>query len=161
MQAALPPGAMTRTRAIAPMIAVGVFMGLAISAVVTWIQVGPSPGFVSQWALAAGLSVLVMLPSGALVMTVVASVVRAMLKQHPAWLQHVVMALAMGLLMEAVSAGLSTVVNLGLQDFFSHWLHAYWRAIPLAFIMGPLMAFVVRPWVERRLARVGSTGVAA
>ncbi|WP_341887226.1 DUF2798 domain-containing protein [Variovorax sp. YR752] len=145
---------MTRLRAMAPILAFAVMMALAISAAVTWTQVGPAPNFFTQWGMAAALSILVMLPSGGLVMAGVAAVVRATLEKQPLWAQRAVMALAMGLLMEAISSALSTLVNLGPERFFSHWLQAYLRAIPLALVMGPLMAYGVRPWVERRLARV-------
>jgi hypothetical protein len=154
---------MTRFRAIAPMFAFGALMGLVISAAVTWIHLGPAPDFFDRWWRAAALSISVMLPSGALVMAGVATLVRLLLNQRPRWVQRVVMALGMGLAMEAVASALSTLTNLGLQGFLANWMHAYWRAAPLALLIGPFMVFVVRPWVERRLARVdgGAVGVAA
>ena len=156
------PFTMTKFRAIAPMFAFGALTCLTITAVVTWVQLGLAPNFLSQWGQAAALSIAVMLPSGALVMASVAAAVRRLLRQSPIWIQRVVMALAMGLVMEAVASALSTITNLGIQDFLSNWLHAYWRAAPLALVIGPFMVFVLRPWVERRLARVdgASTGVA-
>lgn len=151
---------MTRFRAIAPMFAFAGLMGLTISGVVTWLQVGLAPGFLGLWGKAAALSILVLLPSGALVMAGISAIVGRLLKRQPLWLQRAVAALSMGLTMEAVASALSTLVNLGIQDFLAHWLHTYWRAAPLALLIGSLMAFVVRPWVERRLARVDAAGQA-
>lgn len=143
------------------MFAFAALMGLAISAVVTWVQVGPAPDFLGLWGRAAVLSILVILPSGALVMAGIAAVVRRVLERRPLWLQRVAMALAMGLVMEAIASALSTLTNLGVQDFLAHWMHAYWRAAPLALLIGPFMVFVVRPWVERRVARVNVATQAA
>jgi len=145
---------MSRFRAIAPLFVFAALMGLLISAVVTRLQQGPAPDFLEHWVRAAVLSISVMLPSGALVMAGVSALVRRALRHRSASVQRVAMALGMGLAMEAVASALSTLTNLGVQDFAAHWLHAYWRAAPLALVIGPFMVFVVRPWVERRLARV-------
>jgi Protein of unknown function (DUF2798) len=152
---------MTRFRAIAPMYAVSALMGLVISALVTWVQLGPVPEFFDHWWRAAALSIAVMLPSGGLVVLGVSFLVKRALADRPVWLQRSAMALGMGMAMEAVASALSTINNLGTQDFVVHWAHAYWRAIPLVFVMGPFMAFVIRPWIERRLARVAPTAGAA
>jgi Protein of unknown function (DUF2798) len=152
---------MTRFRAIAPLYALSALMGLLISAMVTWLQRGATTDFFDHWWKAAALSIAVMLPSGALVMACVSTVVRRVLSNSAAWVQRTAMALGMGLAMEAVASALSTLTNLGGEDFLAHWAHAYWRAAPLALIIGPVMAFVVRPWVQRRLARVSQGAGAA
>jgi hypothetical protein len=85
---------MTRLRAVAPLIACGALIGMLVSAVVTWLQLGPAPDFLAHWLRAAALSLAVMLPSAALV-------------------------------------------------------------------IGPLMSFVVQPWVQPRLARVGGQAAGA
>jgi Protein of unknown function (DUF2798) len=136
------------------MYAVSALIGLIISGVVTWLQRETGPGFFEHWWRAAGLSLLVMLPSGGLVMAFVSKLVRRVLAHRPTWMQRVVMALGMGLSMEAIASALSTITNLDGENFLSHWVYAYWHAAPLALVIGPVMAFVVRPWVERRLAQV-------
>jgi Protein of unknown function (DUF2798) len=143
------------------MYAVGALIGLIISGVVTWAQLGLSPEFFGHWWKAAALSVCVMVPSGGLVMLCVSALVRRLLAGRPAWVQTSAMALGMGLAMEAVASALSTLTNKGSADFLSNWLYAYWHAAPLAFVIGPIMAFWVRPWVERRLALAERAGVAA
>jgi Protein of unknown function (DUF2798) len=144
------------------MYAISAMMGLLISAVVTWVQLGFAPDFFDRWWRAAALSIAVMLPSGALVMAGVSVLVRRVLAGRSVWAQRSAMALGMGLAMEAVASALSTITNLGSANFMAHWAHAYLRAAPLALVIGPVMAFVIRPWIERRLARVDiNAGVAA
>ncbi len=50
-------------------------------------------------------------------------------------------------------SGIVTAINLGRVDFFSHWMHAWIRVWPLAFIAALGAAPIARGIVSRLIAK--------
>lgn len=148
-------------RALAPVFLIGVLMALLVTALVTYLNFGWQAGFVAHWLQAAALAVAIMLPIGGAVMAVISRAVDTLLRGASAWKRRLLASLAMGMTMEAVASSIATLSNRGLEHFVQNWQHAYVNALPLGIGMGLLMGFVVRPWIERRLARAAAGAAAS
>lgn len=147
---------MQKLRALYPMLLVAMAVSLTITALVTWLNIGWRDDFVSHWLHAAGLAVAVMLPLGGLIMALVSRTVDSAFAGRPPWVRRLIASLGMGLAMEAIASGIATAVNVGLgANTPAVWLHAYLRALPLGLCIGVFMGFVMRPWIQQRLARAG------
>jgi hypothetical protein len=149
-----------RLRALLPVFGLSLTISLLVTAVVTYLNIGADPAFVSRWLRAALFACLVMLPLGSVVISVVSRLVEAALAQRRTWLKRLVSALVMGLTMEAIVSALATLTNVGLNaQAPAAWAHAYVRALPLGLCIGLFMGFVARPWIQARMARAAHTAL--
>ena len=149
--------ALRSLRIFYPMILIAVLISLSITALVTYLNTGSDGDFVSRWMRAAGLAIAFALPLGGVIMAGVSRLVARVMPDHHVLMQRLVFALLMGMSMEALITALATVTNIGFQaGLVSAWFHAYVRALPLGLCIGLVMGFVVRPWIQGRVARMGA-----
>jgi hypothetical protein len=147
--------ALRSLRVFYPMILIAILISLSITALVTYLNTGSDGDFVSRWMRAAGLAIAFALPLGGVIMAGVSRLVARVMSDHHVLMQRLVFALLMGMSMEALITALATVTNMGFQaGLVSAWFHAYVRALPLGLCIGLVMGFVVRPWIQRRVARM-------
>ena len=149
--------ALRSLRIFYPMILIAVLISLSITALVTYLNTGSDGDFVSRWMRAAGLAIAFALPLGGVIMAGVSRLVARVMPDHHVLMQRLVFALLMGMSMEALITALATVTNIGFQaGLVSAWFHAYVRALPLGLCIGLVMGFVVRPWIQGRVARMAA-----
>ncbi|WP_372660250.1 DUF2798 domain-containing protein [Hydrogenophaga sp.] len=147
--------ALRTLRVIYPVFLISILISLSVTGLVTYLNTGWDAGFVSRWMPAAGLAIVFVLPMGGVIMALVSRLVAWLVPDHRVWQHRLVFALLMGMSMEAVVTAIATGTNMGLQDgLASAWAHAYVQALPLGLCIGLFMGFVVRPWLQGRIARM-------
>ena len=150
--------ALRTLRVIYPMLLIAIFISLSITALVTYLNTGLDGDFVSRWMRAAGLAIAFALPLGGLIMAGVSRLVAWSMPGHHVLMQRLVFALLMGMSMEALITAIATGTNMGFHaGLVSAWFHAYVRALPLGLCIGLVMGFVVRPWIQGRIATMTVT----
>lgn len=124
-------------------------IGLVLSGLMTWINVGFGPGFGWMWLKAFAFA-LPVLPMGLLVMGLMQRLAAPLAGPMPAWLFKCVLALGTAVVMETLVSSAVTYSTHGLgAGFGAQWTEAFVRSLPVGLLIGLTMSFVIRP----RLAR--------
>ncbi len=124
-------------------------VGLLLSGVITWINLGWREDFFSRWMRAFAVALPVM-PIGILLMARVGRQLALWWPDAPVVALRLLLALVTAVVMESLMATVVTLVNRGLTEAFAQqWSQAFVQSLPVGLWVGLTMAFVVRPWIER------------
>jgi hypothetical protein len=141
-----------RWRRAVPLVTILPTIGLILSGLITWINVGPVDDFGARW-MRAFFTALPVMPLGLLVMLAVSRLIGARLA---AWHQiagKVVLALCTACVMELLMASVVTLSNHGLTSAFgTQWVAAFVKSLPVGVLIGLLMAFLIKPRLDRWMA---------
>jgi len=146
-----------RRRWLAPLLVLPC-IGLVLSGVITWLNVGWSDDFVARW-LRAFATALPVMPVGLALMLVLDRALTPRVRTLPPVSAKILLALLTACVMELLMAAVVTLSNRGPgAGFAPAWAAAFVKSLPVGVLIGLTMAFVVKP----RLARwIGATPGAA
>jgi len=127
-------------------------IGLVLSGLMTWINVGFGPGFGWMWLKAFAFA-LPVLPIGLLVMTLMQRLAAPLTGPKPGWAFKCVLALGTAIVMETLVSSAVTYSTHGLGAGFGYqWAEAFVRSLPVGVLIGLTMSFVIRPRLARWMA---------
>lgn len=141
-----------RWRRLVPLVTVMPAISLILSCVITWVNLGWVDDFFSRWMLAFATALPVM-PLGMLILVALDRVLGPRLSAWPRGLATLVLALCTALVMELLMATAVTLSNQGLSAAFpAQWVTAYLRSLPVGVVIGLVMAFLIKPRLNRWMA---------
>lgn len=139
-------------RRLVPLAIVFPLIGLPLSGIMTWANIGFTPDFLLRWMLSLASAVPVMLVA-VFLLGGLAKIVGFLLSKRSSLVQKLVLAVLMALTMECLMTTVITMHNLGLSTGFSHaWVTAFINALPVGIVLGLLMSFVIKPRIDRFVA---------
>ncbi len=139
-------------RRILPALVILPTIGLALSGLMTWINVGFGPGFGWMWLKAFAFA-LPVLPIGLLIMALMQRLATPMARLIPDWVFKCVLALGTAIVMETLVSSAVTYSTHGLgTGFGAQWAEAFVRSLPAGLLIGLTMSFVIRPRLARWMA---------
>lgn len=139
-------------RRLIPALLIMPTIGLVLSGLMTWINVGYGPGFGVMW-LKAFVFALPVLPLGLLVMGLLQRMAAPIESKTPAWMFKCVLALGTAIVMETLVSTAVTYSNHGLSaGFTAQWAEAFLGSLPVGLAIGLTMSFVIRPRLIRWMA---------
>ncbi|PXW97417.1 uncharacterized protein DUF2798 [Sphaerotilus hippei] len=149
-----PASRLSRLRRLAPVLCIPPLIGLVLTGFITWVNVGFADDFVSRW-LRGFVSALPVMALGFAIMGVLGSLLQRHFGHLPDVLKKVMLALSMACTMEFLLATVVTLSNVGWNDgYASAWLAAFLKSLPVGLGIGLLMGFVIKPRIDRLMARV-------
>jgi hypothetical protein len=132
-----------------PLFTVMPAIGLILSGLITWLNIGFTDDFTVRWMRAFATALPVM-PLGILVML---GLDRALSPRLAAlhWIAaKMVLALCTACVMELLMASVVTLSNRGLgADFAALWATAFIKSLPAGLLIGLVMSFAVKPRLDR------------
>ncbi len=149
---AAPPSALARTlRKILPPLIIMPSVAFILSAFMTWANVGLGDAYLSTWGRSF-LSSLVILP---LVLASLGPLERLVSRRFPAlhpFARKFVVSLLTAFAIESVLALAVSVINSPWDSGFGrYWWLAFSRSLPVGMLIGLLMAFYVKPRLDRMM----------
>lgn len=134
----------------APIMIVG-----CISLFITFINHGLSDDFFSQWLRVLIISLVIILPTaGLLIMKLSVWVQRAFPKLNPLY-QKLILCALIAISLEAIMSLISTISMAHAHNatqFISFWFITLLKSLPLGYVLGMMMVFIVKPKIQRALA---------
>ena len=128
-----------------------------ITLFMTYLNHGFSHDFISQWLCAFAFSVVIVLPlAGVLIVNVSKWVETSLLPNAKPLYQKLVQCVFIAVGIESVISVVTTLTTVHVanaQEFLSVWAMTLVRALPLGYVIGMMMVFVVKPRISRALAR--------
>ncbi|MEY4412871.1 MAG: hypothetical protein RIQ53_164 [Pseudomonadota bacterium] len=138
-----------RWRRYLPLLIVPPVICSILSGVLTWLVAPDAPDFGARWARNF-LSALPVLPVGMIVMGQMNRVLAPVLGPRSPLLLKLTLALVTALVMETLIGGIVVIGQHGLStDLPGQVAHAALRALPVGLGIALLMAFVIRPRLQR------------
>lgn len=141
-----------RWRRLVPLFTVMPVIGLILSGVITWLNLGWVDGFFGRWMMAFATALPVM-PLGFLTLLTLERVLGPRLSVWPRVVAQVLLALCTAVVMELLLASAVTLSNQGLSAAFpGQWLAAFLRSLPVGVVIGLVMTFLIKPRLTRWMA---------
>jgi FtsH-binding integral membrane protein len=141
-----------RLRAIVPPLLILPTIGLLLSGVITWINVGFDANFTAQWMRGFVSALPVMLVAFAF-MAVLDRKVQQVFAGQSALARKLILAGCTACMMELLLASAVTLSNRGLAaGFVSAWGAAFLKSLPVGLCVSLFMGFVIKPRLDRLAA---------
>ena len=141
-----------RWRRLLPLITVLPVIGLILSGLITWLNIGWADDFVARW-MRAFFTALPVMPVGLIIMSGLDRVLSPRLAAWPRVAAKVALALCTGLVMEFMMATAVTYSNNGLgAGFIAQWAMAFVKSLPVGVLIGLTMSFLIKPRLDRWMA---------
>lgn len=138
-----------RLRAIVPPLLILPTIGLLLSGVITWINVGFGADFTAQWMRGFVSALPVMLVAFAF-MAVLDRKVQQVFAGQSALARKLILAGCTACMMELLLASAVTLSNRGLAaGFVSAWGAAFLKSLPVGLCVSLFMGFVIKPRLDR------------
>ncbi|WP_338624670.1 DUF2798 domain-containing protein [Agarivorans sp. OAG1] len=129
-------------------------IGGSLTGVMTYLNLGYSPLFFSQWLSAFLLAASTIMPIGFLLMAAISKAAEKWLPKMQVQQRNIVVGVVMAVIMESGLAFSTTLNNLGLSngaDFLASWLQTLLTALPFALVLIITVSLTIKPRVERFL----------
>jgi uncharacterized protein YacL len=124
-------------------------IGLVLSGVITWLNIGWVDDFGARW-MRAFFTALPVMPLGMYIMMALDRVLKPRLSSLPNVAVKVVLALCTAVVMELMLASAVTFSNNGLgEGFVAQWAMAFLKSLPVGVMIGLCMAFLIKPRLDR------------
>jgi hypothetical protein len=124
-------------------------IGLVLSGVITWLNIGWVDDFGARW-MRAFFTALPVMPLGMYIMMALDRVLKPQLGSLPNVAVKVVLALCTAVVMELMIASAVTISNNGLgEGFVAQWAMAFLKSLPVGVLIGLCMAFLIKPRLDR------------
>ena len=141
-----------RLRAILPPLLILPSIGLLLSGVITWINIGFADDFTAQWMRGFLSALPVMLVAFAFMAALDRKVQQVFAKQN-AVVRKLILAACTACMMELLLASAVTLSNRGLAaGFVSAWAAAFLKSLPVGLGVSLFMGFVIKPRLDRLAA---------
>ncbi|MBU2908028.1 hypothetical protein BCT55_10280 [Vibrio splendidus] len=127
-------------------------IGGSLTAVMTYMNVGFGEAFIGNWLSSLALVVVIMMPIGVVMMTLVTKLVAKVLPNNGEKARNLVVGLIMAFIMESIMAFVTAANNIGFSDtsaFTSGWFNGFITALPVGLTIMVVMSMTVKPKLER------------
>ncbi|MEZ9071859.1 DUF2798 domain-containing protein [Vibrio splendidus] len=127
-------------------------IGGSLTAVMTYMNVGFGEAFIGNWLSSLTLVVVIMMPIGVVMMTLVTKLVAKVLPNNGEKARNLVVGLIMAFIMESIMAFVTAANNIGFSDtsaFTSGWFNGFIAALPIGLTIMVVMSMTVKPKLER------------
>ncbi|MEZ8057820.1 DUF2798 domain-containing protein [Vibrio splendidus] len=127
-------------------------IGGSLTAVMTYMNVGFGEEFISNWLSSLALAVVIMMPIGMVIMTLVTKVTAKALPNYGEKARNLIVGLIMAFIMESIMAFVTAANNIGFSDtsaFTSGWFNGFIAALPIGLTIMVVMSMTVKPKLER------------
>ena len=127
-------------------------VGGSLTAVMTYMNVGFGEAFIGNWFSSLALAVVIMMPIGAVMMTLVSKLVAKVLPNYGEKARNLIVGLIMAFIMESIMAFVTAANNIGFSDtsaFTSGWFNGFIAALPIGLTIMVVMSMTVKPKLER------------
>ncbi|MEZ9894739.1 DUF2798 domain-containing protein [Vibrio lentus] len=127
-------------------------IGGSLTAVMTYMNVGFGEAFIGKWLSSLALVVVIMMPIGMVMMTLVTKLVAKVLPNYGEKARNLVVGLIMAFIMESIMALVTAANNIGFSDtsaFTSGWFNGFIAALPIGLTIMVVMSMTVKPKLER------------
>lgn len=146
------PSRPIRLRAIVPPLLILPTIGLLLSGVITWINIGFAADFTARWLQGFVSALPVMLVAFAF-MAVLDRKVQQVFAGRSALVRKLILAACTACMMELLLASAVTLSNRGLAPgFASAWGAAFIKSLPVGLCVSLFMGFVIKPRLDRLAA---------
>lgn len=150
--AAPPPATAFRWRRLVPLFTLVPVIGLILSGVITWLNIGWTDDFATRW-MRAFFTALPVMPLGMATMLALDRVLKPRLAAWPRVGVKVVLALCTAVVMELLITSAVNFSNHGLgAGFAAQWAMAFVKSLPVGLLISLGMAFLIKPrldlWME-------------
>lgn len=141
-----------RLRAILPPLLILPTIGLLLSGVITWINIGFAADFQTRW-MHGFLSALPAMVVAFAFMAVLDRAVQRAFARQSAVVRKLLLAACTALMMECLLATAVTLSNRGMAPgFAAAWISALLKSLPVGLCVSLLMGFVIKPHLDRLAA---------
>ncbi|MEZ9655918.1 DUF2798 domain-containing protein [Vibrio splendidus] len=127
-------------------------IGGSLTAVMTYMNVGFGEAFIGNWFSSLALVVVIMMPIGMVMMTLVTKLVAKVLPNYGEKARNLIVGLIMAFIMESIMAFVTAANNIGFSDtsaFTSGWFNGFIAALPIGLTIMVVMSMTVKPKLER------------
>lgn len=127
-------------------------IGGSLTAVMTYMNVGFGEAFIGNWLSSLALVVVIMMPIGMVMMTLVTKLVAKVLPNYGEKARNLIVGLIMAFIMESIMAFVTAANNIGFSDtsaFTSGWFNGFIAALPIGPAIMVVMSMTVKPKLER------------
>jgi Protein of unknown function (DUF2798) len=143
------PSASFRWRRLVPLFTLMPIIGLILSLVITWLNIGWVDDFVARW-MRAFLTALPIMPLGIAAMLLFDRMLKPRLAAWPNVCVKIAMAFCTAIVMELLMSSTVTYSNSGLgTGFTAQWAMAFIKSLPVGMLIGLSMAFLIKPRLDR------------
>ncbi|AYO19748.1 conserved membrane hypothetical protein [Vibrio owensii] len=139
---------------IAVVLGMMTLMGGTLTGVMTYMNVGYSDSFFSDWLRSFLMAIVVLMPTGMVMMTLMTKLVGKLFSRASEKQKNLVVGVFMALIMESVMAFITAANNIGFEDvslFGSAWLKGLFAALPVAMVLMTITSMTIKPKIERFL----------
>lgn len=123
-------------------------------AIMTYVNIGFSENFLSQWSKSLFFAIIFMLPLGGLMMFLSSKIIKTCFPNLRYVMHNILIGILMAMGMEAIMA-VSTTLNIigyiNFDSFSSFWLKSYLAALPFALFFSPIITIAIKPKLEAYL----------
>ncbi len=129
-------------------------MGGSLTGVMTYINLGYTSSFLSDWLSAFFVTAVTVMPAGVLVMTLLTKAAEKLLPKLKENKRNLVVGVAMALIMESAMALSTALNNVGMAnsgELFTAWLNGLLAALPIALTLMVTVSMTIKPKIERFL----------
>ncbi|WP_370980268.1 DUF2798 domain-containing protein [Agaribacterium sp. ZY112] len=130
-------------------------IGGTLTAIMTAVNVGLSQNFLQHWLPSFTFAVLVMMPAGFILMTLMSKLADLLLSNANKTQRNIAVGIGMAFFMESVLAAVTTANNIGLTSssaFLEAWSKAFIVALPFGLGMAVIMSLTLKPKLEAFMA---------
>ncbi len=139
---------------IAVVLGMMTLMGGTLTGVMTYMNVGYSDSFFSDWLRSFLMAIVVLMPTGMVMMTLMTKLVGKLFSRASEKQKNLVVGVFMALIMESVMAFITAAHNIGFKDvsvFGAAWLKGLFAALPVAMVLMTITSMTIKPKIERFL----------
>ncbi|GIU54125.1 MULTISPECIES: DUF2798 domain-containing protein [Shewanella] len=126
-------------------------MGGTLTGVMTFLNLGYSDSFFSDWLSAFLLAAVTVMPAGFTMMALLTKLVEILMLNSGEKLKNTLIGISMALIMESGIALSTTYNNLGVtnsETFFTAWFNTLVTALPFALTIMVIVSLTIKPKVE-------------
>ncbi|MBW2963008.1 DUF2798 domain-containing protein [Mesonia aestuariivivens] len=117
----------------------------------TWVNLGFSSQFLSEWFTSLVIGLFVFSPLGMLSTLLITKLVSLFLKKDSLPKKILIGAL-IGCTMEFFISFIVVTINFGFTpSFINQWLSAFLKSVPIGICLGLLISFLIKPWIFNRI----------
>ncbi len=127
-------------------------IGGSLTAVMTYMNVGFGEAFIGNWLSSLALVVVIMMPIGIAMTTLVTKLVAKALPKYSEKVRNLIVGLIMAFIMESIMAFVTAANNIGFSDtsaFTSGWFNGFVAALPVGLTIMVVMSMTIKPKLER------------
>ncbi|WP_049721510.1 DUF2798 domain-containing protein [Gilvimarinus polysaccharolyticus] len=126
-----------------------------LTGIMTYVNVGITDTFISDWLASLAFAVLLVMPAGFLLMVLISKLVQLLAPSSKKVYQQLATGISMAFIMESLMAASTTATTMGLTDkttFITAWGQAFITALPFGLFIAVVMSLFLKPKLEQFMA---------